>query len=168
MSTEQHEAGAFYWEAGSDECPHGPEPDYDTQPEAWDTWYERHTGSPQDVRICLDAPAGNACLQCTDDDGEMVPWEACRVREHARPKRGVVPSPGADHQPVTVLVGTLECLDRECDEYFGDDGDEIPGMEACSHIREEESCACRRKDNGEYADGPCSALSVSPVGGATS
>ncbi|WP_448333553.1 hypothetical protein [Streptomyces sp. DSM 41534] len=81
--TDQHEPAPFYWEAGGDQCPHGPEPDRNS-PEI-DDWWDRHTGSPQDVYICLDAPAGDACLACSDEVGEMVPWDLCRAREHARP-----------------------------------------------------------------------------------
>ncbi|BBC35245.1 hypothetical protein SGFS_065390 [Streptomyces graminofaciens] len=90
----------------------------------------------------------------------MVPWEACRVREHARPKHGIVPSIDTAHEPVTVLVGTFECLDRECDEYFDDDGREDPGIERCSHIREEQVCSCQRQDNGEYSSEPCRAAAA--------
>lgn len=160
MTTEtDHKPESWFHEIGSDACPHGAEPDDDT-PE-WDTWYEatssRHTGSQQDVRICLDAPAGEACGDCSDDSGQMVPWTACRTRSHRKPKDGVVPNPDAAHQPVVVLVGTEECLDRECDEYFTDDGDLDPGVERCSHIGTELACSCQQQANGEYGDEPCTA-----------
>lgn len=154
--TEPHTSGAFYWEAGSDDCPHGPEPDDDMTPE-WDAWYERHTGSPQDVRICLDAPAGDACLVCSDEHGEMVPWEHCRVRDRRRPKDGVTPNPDAEHQTVTVLVGSLDCLERECEDYFDEDGNEKTSTEHCPHIREEQVCSCQRGPDGEYGGTPCPA-----------
>jgi hypothetical protein len=160
--TDKHQPGAFYWSADSDECPHGPQPDYSTDGEAWDVWRERHPSS-DDGPVCLDAPAGEACLDCSADDGDMVPWANCRVREHARPKQGLVPTVDASHEPVTVLVGTLECLDRECDEYFGDDGNEDPGVERCSHIREEQACSCQRGPDGEYGNEPCPArLTTTP------
>lgn len=155
MTTADHRPEPWYWEAGSDRCPHGLEPD-DDSPE-WDAWYERHTGSPQDVRICLDAPAGDVCETCSGENGEAVPWSACRTRHHVRPKQGMVPAPDGEHQPVVVLVGTYECLDRECEEYFTDDGDSNPGVEHCSHIREEVVCSCQRQDDGEYSSEPCPA-----------
>lgn len=73
-----HEPTAFYWEAGSEHCPHGPEPDRNS--DAWDAWAERHTGSPQDVFICLDAPMGDCCPACSEDHGDVVPWAACDER----------------------------------------------------------------------------------------
>lgn len=155
MTTEPiHTPEPWFHEIGSDDCPHGAEPDDET-PE-WDAWYDatsdRHTGSPQDVRICLDAPAGEACGVCSENDGEFVPWSACRVRDRAR--RDALPAgeQPIQHRPVTVDVGCLECLERECDEYFTEDGDEIPGMETCSHLRVEEICeACSETPaEGEY------------------
>lgn len=138
-----HKPEPWFHEIGSDDCPHGAEPDDDT-PE-WDAWYDetsdRHTGSPQDVRICLDAPAGEACGVCSENDGEFVPWSACRVRDRARREHKTAREP--QHRPVTVAVGGMECLERECDEYFTDDGEEIHGKENCSHIHDMEVCeAC--------------------------
>ncbi|MFF1499721.1 hypothetical protein ACFVZR_07555 [Streptomyces sp. NPDC058316] len=153
--TTDHKPENWFHEAGGDHCPHGAEPDLDS--EARDIWADRHTGSPQDVYICLEAPAGEACGACSSEDGEMVPWAACRVREHARPKQGIVLN-DAEHQQVTVWVGTEECLDRECEEYFTDDGDVDPGVERCSHVREETACSCQRGDDGEYGSEPCPAL----------
>ncbi|MFI5769609.1 hypothetical protein ACIA74_13815 [Streptomyces sp. NPDC051658] len=156
-----HEHGPFYWNADTDFCKHGAEPDSESDGEAWDLWSDRHPVS-DDGRICLDAPAGEACLDCSADDGEMVTWRDCRVREHARPKRGVVPNPDADHQQVTVWVGTVECLERECEQYFTEDGDLDPGVEGCSHIREEQACSCQRQADGEYSSEPCPALVATP------
>ncbi|MEU1663645.1 hypothetical protein ABZ547_08515 [Streptomyces sparsogenes] len=45
------------------------------------------------------------------------------------------------HRPLTVFVGSPDCLERECDEYFTANGDEDPGVERCSHITTEEVCA---------------------------
>lgn len=159
-----HKPEPWFWERGSDQCPHGPEPEDDTTDE-WETWNERHVGSPQDVYVCLDAPAGDSCSVCSEDSIEMVPWAACRVREHSRAKGGVVPNPDAEHQQVTVLVGTLECFDRECDDYFDADGNEDPGVERCSHIREEQACSCQRGDDGEYGDTTCPARPLATSGG---
>lgn len=155
-TTRDHEPAAFYWAADSDECPHGAQPDYRTDGEAWDTWRERHPSS-DDGPICLDAPAGTACPACSAEHGDMVPWERCEGRDHIRPKRGIVPNLGAEHQPVQVWVGGIDCLERECEEYFTDDGDEIHGVEVCSHIREETVCSCRRLPLGEYSLEPCPA-----------
>jgi len=152
--TDEHSPEPWFQEAGSDQCPHGPEPDYDTQPEAWDDWQERHTGSPQDVRICLDAPLGDACDTCSEESGEFVPWAGCTVRPRtAAVEQSAAPAP--QHRPVTVSVGVLECLERECDEYFTDDGDEIPGKETCSLIHDKEICeACSEPPAGDADEYP--------------
>lgn len=149
-----HTPEPWYWEAGSEYCPHGPEPEDDTT-DAWDVWHERHTGSSQDVVICLDAPMGQHCPECSADHNAPVLWSACEGRDHARPAYGTVPNPDAEHQPVQVWVGVLECLDRECDEYFTDGGDEKTSMEVCSHVRTETSCSCRRLPGGDYDVEPC-------------
>lgn len=134
-----HTREPWFWEAGADECPHGPEPEDDTTA-AWDEWHDRHQWAPQDVRICLDAPAGNACTECSEDANEFVPWSACRLRPRAnRPDTSDAERPTV-HRPVSVLVGTEECLERECEEYFTDEGDEIAGKESCSHLTEQEIC----------------------------
>jgi hypothetical protein len=133
-----HRPESWFHEAGGDACPHGVEPDGDS-PE-WDAWYDRHTGSAQDVRICLDAPAGEACGACSDDVGGMVPWSDCRARDRVRREEKPAAEQPAKHEPLTVLSGCLECLERECEEYFTDEGDEIPGKDSCSHLREVEIC----------------------------
>ncbi|MFE9432890.1 hypothetical protein [Streptomyces sp. NPDC006640] len=139
----EHTPQPWFWEAGSDSCPHGPEPEDENSPE-WEAWAEQdstfHTGSDQDVRICREAPAGEACAECSEDANEFVPWGACRLRPRAL-RRGSAPAEQtSEHRPVTALVGTEECLERECDEFFTDDGDEIPGKETCSHVKEQEVC----------------------------
>lgn len=56
------------------------------------------------------------------------------------------------HQPITLFVGTENCFERECEEYIDEDGADDPGVERCSHIREErvcESCSTKRSD-GDY------------------
>ncbi|MET9517462.1 hypothetical protein [Streptomyces sp. NPDC002994] len=137
--TEIHESGTFYWEPGAEECPHAAEPNYETEGDAWDVWTERHPAS-DNGRICLDAPAGEACLTCSEEEGDMVPWSRCRGRDHIRPLPGLTRVDSTAHASLTVLVGGLECLERECEEFFTDDGDEIPGKTTCSHMHEEEVC----------------------------
>ena len=155
--TDPHGPEQFYWPADSGHCPHGPEPDPETEGEAWDVWRDRHPAS-DDGPICLDAPADVCCPTCSAEHGAPVPWGLCEGREHIRPARGVAPTPEPEHQPVPVWVGSLECLERECSEYFTEDGDEIPGLEKCSHVREETSCSCRRLPDGSYSLDPCSAF----------
>ncbi len=139
MTDTEHHPEPWYWEADSEHCPHGPEPDDVADPAGWDEWMERHVWAPQDVRICLDAPVGDSCEVCSENAGEFVPWSGCT----ARPRVQAGAAQDAQHRPVTVEVAGLECLERECDEYFTDDGDEIPGKAKCSHFREMEVCeAC--------------------------
>lgn len=144
-----HEPTKFYWEAGSEHCPHGAEPDYDADPGAWDDWYERHTGSPQDVRICLDAPMGDHCPACSAEHGDMVPWSRCENRKHARPRQAAADQ----HRMVIADVGSLECLERECEEFFTEDGEQIPGKTICSHVQELQicsGCSSEPRDGDEY------------------
>jgi hypothetical protein len=152
--TDLHEPENWYWEAEGDDCPHGPRPDGDVDDATWDAWWERHRSSDNGT-ICLDAPAGEACGSCSADHGEMVPWTQCAERTHRRPQQGITPAPDADHEQVPVWSGTAECLERECDEYFNDDGDEIPGLTHCTHVREEFACSCQRLPDGEYSTEPC-------------
>lgn len=143
-----HEPTPFYWEAGSSECPHRAEPDPLTDGEAWDLWRERHPPS-DDGLICLDAPALTGCQACSVEDGDMVAWSRCRNRKHARPRR----SEARQHRPVVADAGRLECLERECDEFYTEDGDEIPGKFSCSHMTQTEVCdACspEPEDDDEY------------------
>ncbi|MFG2617770.1 hypothetical protein ACGFXC_09075 [Streptomyces sp. NPDC048507] len=151
---EQHEPEPFYENA--DACPH-PEPNNETDPDGWDSWCDQHPAC-DDGHLCLGKPVGPGCSACSTEAGEMVPWSQCRTRDHARPKDGVVPNPGIDHQPVTVWVGSLDCLERECDEYVDEDGEDIATVDRCSHIREEQACSCQRQDSGEYSTNPCPAL----------
>lgn len=108
-----HQPEPWYHEVGSDECPHGAEPDDNTpEHDAWeDATSERHQPSGQGITICLDAPAGDVCEECSNDVGEAVPWSACETRRHAHPKPGTEPTPEA-HEPVEVWVGTGDCLER--------------------------------------------------------
>jgi hypothetical protein len=136
--TTEHKPEQWFWEAGSEECPHGAEPNVETDGDAWDTWRERHPSSDNGP-ICLDAPAGEACGDCSAEHGDMVPWSSCGTRTRARrdgqPKAGPIA-----HAPITVVGGSLECLELECDDFFDEDGDEIPGKTACSHLTELEIC----------------------------
>jgi hypothetical protein len=77
-----HQPEPWFWEAGSEHCPHGAEPDRDS--DVWDVWAERHSGSPQDVVVCLDAPMGDHCPECSADHGEPVPWSLCDAKEAQR------------------------------------------------------------------------------------
>lgn len=149
----EHKPEPWFYNADTSECPHGPQPDDDMSDER-DAWMDRHQSS-DDGMICLDAPLGDACGECSAEHGEFVPWAQCDEREHRRPQHGITPTPDEEHQAVPVWVGLAECLERECDEYFDDDGDEIPGKERCSHIREEQACSCQRQLDGEYSDTPC-------------
>ncbi|HEY3478822.1 MAG TPA: hypothetical protein VGL02_07970 [Streptomyces sp.] len=147
-----HQPEPWYWEAGSSKCPHGTEPDDNTpERDAWeDATSERHQPSGQGVTICLDAPAGDVCEECSNDVGEAVPWSACETRRHAQPKLGITPTPDA-HEPVEVWVGTGDCLERECEDYFTEDGDEIPSKERCSHIGVELICGgCSTRNADGY------------------
>ena len=132
----EHQPENWFHEAGGGHCPHGAEPDRNT--EAWDTWAEHHSGSPQNVYICLEAPAGECCGACSEEYDEAVPWEACR--ERARTRQQALPNPRT-HEPITVDAASLECLERECEEFFDDDGEEIPGKETCSHFISMDICA---------------------------
>lgn len=151
--TTAHQPEPWYWEAGSSKCPHGPKPDEDS----WKTpeyiaWWDRHQPSDQDIVICLDAPSGDVCPACSADRGEAVAWSACDERAHAKPKPGITPLLDA-HDPVEVWVGTGDCLERECDDYFTEDGDEIPDKERCSHIGVELICGgCSPRDADGYYD----------------
>lgn len=143
-----HEPTQFYWDAQTDNCPHKPIPERYT--DAWDEWMTLGHQLYDDGVLCLSAPAGTACPACSDEDADMVPWSRCKSRDHARPARGAVPNPEAEHQPVQVWVGGIDCLERECDEYYTDDGDDDPTVDTCSHIREETVCSCRRLPDGDY------------------
>jgi hypothetical protein len=145
-----HEPQPWYYEAGSDKCPHGPKPSDASTDEEYDAWWDRHRPADE-CTICLDAPMGDVCPTCSADCGEAVPWSACSARSHAQPKPGTTPTPGA-HEPVEVWVGTTECLDRECEELYDDEGDEIPGKERCSHIGVELVCGgcSTRHPDGYY------------------
>jgi hypothetical protein len=132
-----HEAAQFYWDAETEHCPHKPIPERDT--DAWDQWMCNH--QPYDDGIlCRDAPAGTACPACSAELGDMIPWSRCRNRKHTK-ARQLLAEP--QHRPVTVTGGDLECLERECEDFFTDDGDEIPGKTECSHLYEMQICeAC--------------------------
>ena len=149
----EHRPEPWYWAADTEYCPHEPEPERYT--DAWDQWMTLGHQPYDDGVICLDAPAGIACQACSAEHGDVVPWERCEGRDHARPIRGTVPNPEAEHQPVQVWVGGIDCLERECDEYFTDDGDDDPTVDTCSHLREATSCSCRRLPGGDYDLEPC-------------
>lgn len=143
-----HAPEQFYWDAETEHCPHKPIPERHT--DAWDEWMTLGHQPYDDGVLCLDAPAMTGCPACTAEHGDMVPWALCDNRDHTRARQ----TPGEpQHRPVTVEGGDLECLERECDEYFTDDGDEIPGKESCSHLSEMEICeACSElPTSGEFS-----------------
>ena len=100
MPERQHEHGPYYWNADSPHCNHGPDPDWNTNPEAHDLWADKHPIS-DDGRICLDAPAGEACLECSAEEGDMVPWSACRDRDHRRHRHDQHPGHRPDARPAS-------------------------------------------------------------------
>lgn len=57
------------------------------------------------------------------------------------------------HRRLVLLVGGQDCLDRDCEQYFTEEGEPDPTVELCSHIRTEAICAgCSGRPNadGEY------------------
>lgn len=55
-----------------------------------------------------------------------------------------------EHRPLILLVGSEDCLERECEDYFTEDGNDDPGVERCSHIRKETVCAaCSDEPNAD-------------------
>lgn len=133
-----HEPAQFYFDAETEHCPHKPIPASFT--DAWDQWMTLGHQPYDDGVLCLSAPAGTACPACSAEHGDIVRWDRCRNRQHARAHRA---ASKPQHRPVTAEVADLECLERECDDFFTDDGDEIPGKTVCSHLHEMEICeAC--------------------------
>ena len=147
-----HVPVSWFWEAGGEYCSHGPEPD--REGDAWVDWAERHSGSPQDVYICLDAPAGEVCDACSNEEGHPVSMAACRVRPQTRAKRDTAQPEPDTHQPITVWSGPSDCLERDCGEYWDDEGEDKPDIELCSHICEEQLCGACSTVNGEGYYGP--------------
>lgn len=49
--------------------------------------------------------------------------------------------PDTSHRPMTLYVGTYDCLERECAEYLTEDGYDDPGVERCSHVLTQQVCA---------------------------
>ncbi|MFD7465079.1 hypothetical protein [Streptomyces tendae] len=131
-----HEPKQFYFGADTEYCPHKPIPERHT--DAWDEWMALGHQAYDDGILCLAAPCGIGCPACSAESGDMVPWSRCENRPHT-PARTEPRAPR--HRALTVEVGSLECWERECDEFFTEDGDEIPGKTACSHLTEMEICA---------------------------
>lgn len=48
--------------------------------------------------------------------------------------------PVPDHQPMTLESGPGDCIDRECEEYYGEDGEPYPGVTSCSHLTDVVVC----------------------------
>jgi hypothetical protein len=149
-TSHDHQPEQFYWDAETEHCPHKPIPARGT--DAWDEWmtlgHQPYDNGMDHGVLCLSAPAGTGCPACSDEQGDMVPWSRCETRSHTRPLRSRTSEPR--HRPVTAEVADLECLERECEEFFTDDGDEIPGKDTCSHFRQMEVCeACSEPPAGE-------------------
>ncbi|WP_394436202.1 hypothetical protein [Streptomyces sp. SGAir0957] len=140
-----HEPKQFYWDAETEHCPHKPIPERHT--DAWDEWMTLGHQPYDDGILCLSAPAGTGCPACTAESGDMIPWSRCENRSHTRPQQGAAKP---EHRPVTVEAAGLECLERECDEFFDDNGNEITSLEACSHFQSMEVCeACSEPPPGD-------------------
>lgn len=139
-------------------CPHGPEPEQTT--DAWDHWMTLGHQMTADGPICLSLPVGEqGCETCTDEHCTTVPWADCPERGRIRPRRDFVLAAGVEHQPIPGWIGTSECFDRECDDYFDQDDNERPDrfdVDACSHMRPAMTCSCRRVTEDEYDTEPCS------------
>jgi hypothetical protein len=150
MTTEPiHEPEQWYWEAGSEECPHGPRPGDAATDEEYEAWSARHQHGDNGW-ICLDAPSSLVCGACSDNEGDAVDWTVCRARPHAQERPGA-PKPTGTHEPVIVFVGLYDHLDRDCDELYTDDGDEITDKAHCSHVTEQVICGgCSTRDNAGY------------------
>lgn len=150
--TATHQPEPWFWGADSDQCPHGAKPD--VLSDEYDVWAEQHQGSPQDVFICLDAPAGDVCGACTEDHNEAVPWSACDARTHVRPRQGAVPVPAGEHRPLTLESGPGDCIERECEEYYNaEDGEPILSVTSCSHLTDVVvcgGCTAEPTDDGLY------------------
>ncbi|MFE2912859.1 hypothetical protein [Kitasatospora indigofera] len=68
-------------------------------------------------------------------------------------------TPSAVCTPMTLFVGREICLDRECDQYMTDGGEDT-GINVCSHLRQEQACETHsvEVDAGRYdpaAPWPC-------------
>lgn len=56
------------------------------------------------------------------------------------------------HTPLVILAGPADCFERECEDFFTEDGEEIPGKDRCTHITEQticEQCSTEQPD-GSY------------------
>ncbi|GAA1781126.1 MULTISPECIES: hypothetical protein [Actinomycetes] len=75
------------------------------------------------------------------------------------------------HQPTTVYAGPVDCIERECEEFWDDEGEDRPGVNLCSHIAAEQICAaCSEppKEEGGYwqrtVAWPCKHVAPEPEG----
>jgi hypothetical protein len=144
-----HQPEPWYWEAGSDKCPHGEKPNPAASDEEHETWWYRHRIT-DDAVICLDAPMGDMCGACSEDHGDAVAFTVCRARPHVQARPGAPADTGA-HEPVIVFVGLYDHLDRDCDELYTDGGDEITDKAHCSHVSQQVICGgCSVLVHGYY------------------
>lgn len=76
-----------------------------------------------------------------------------------------------DHQPTTVYAGPTECIERDCDEFWDDEGEDRPDVNLCSHIAAERICtACSEAPAeeggywGQTVAWPCKHIAPNPEG----
>lgn len=82
-----------------------------------------------------------------------------------RPVEGTT-APAPEHHPLTLETGPVDCIDRECDEYFNEDGVEELHVASCSHLTD--VIVCGKCSKLERHDGfyeatvpwPCPAVAV--------
>lgn len=154
MGTTTHKPIQLY-DFAENGCPHGPEPERTT--DAWDEWLTLGHEISDDGAICLSLPADEyGCEACSEEFHTTVPWEDCPERTRVRARRGSVPVPRGSHHPVPGWTGDSACFERECDDYFDADDNELPEVDACSHMKEVVTCSCRHLFEDEYDMEPCS------------
>ena len=71
--------------------------------------------------------------------------------ETAQPVDGTT-APVLEHRPLVLETGPYECIERECEEYYGEDGIEDLSVKSCSHLTDVTVCAgCTpERNDGEY------------------
>lgn len=136
----------------SDGCPHGPEPALDTT--AWDDWMDLGHEVTGSGIVCLSVPVGSGCATCSADAGKPVLWDQCIERVWRRSCDEITGMVSV-HHTIPVWEGPQECLNRECGEYFDDDGAEIISLVTCSHISRSTACSCQQISDVEFSDQPC-------------
>jgi hypothetical protein len=77
------------------------------------------------------------------------------MTNHAETSRPVEPDNAhqTTHQPLTLESGPGDCIERECEEYYGEDGEPYPGVTSCSHLTDVvvcSGCTPEPTDDGLY------------------